>query len=124
MQTFLMSLASATSFITFAVHTFIGGPRVVKPLLATTHLPIAAKWLSYYCWHIATVFLLAMSLGFAYVALHPDRPELAVFLTAMCAALSFLSVAVTLKAGINPVRFPSTTLFAITFALGAAALLA
>lgn len=118
-----MWLAAATSFITFMVHTFIGGPRVAGPLLATTHLPPASKWLNYYCWHIATIFLLAMSLGFAYVALHPDRPELAVFLTAMSAALSVLSAVVAMKGGINPFRFPSTTLFAIGAVFGAAALL-
>lgn len=123
MQIVLMSLAAITSLITFAVHTFIGGPRVAGPLLATTHLPIASKWLNYYCWHLATVFLLAMSIGFAYVALHPDRPELAVFLSAISATLSALSAAVAIKGGINPFRFPSTSLFAIVFALSTAALL-
>lgn len=123
MQTILMSLAAVASLITFSVHTFIGGPRVAAPLLAATHLPPAAKWLSYYCWHLATIFLLAMSLGFAYVALNPDRPELAVFLSATSAALSVLSAVVAIKGGINPFRFPSTSLFAIVSALGTAALL-
>lgn len=123
MQTVLMSLAAITSLITFTVHTFIGGPRVAGPLLATTHLPIASKWLNYYCWHLATVFLLAMSMGFAYVALHPDRPELAVFLSVISATLSALSAAVAIKGRINPFRFPSTSLFAAVSALSAAALL-
>ncbi|MGC4028989.1 MAG: hypothetical protein QM696_08970 [Steroidobacteraceae bacterium] len=123
MQTYLLWLAALVSFVTFVVHTFIGGPRVAGPLLATTHLPRASKWLNYYCWHITTVFLLAMGMGFAYVALHPDRPELAVFLSGLSAALSALSAAVAFKGGINPFRFPSTSLFAAVAVLGAAALL-
>jgi hypothetical protein len=123
MQVFLMWSAAFTSIITFAVHTFIGGPRVARPLLASTHLPVASKWLNYYCWHITTVLLLAMSAGYAYVALHPDRPELAVFLTALSAALSVLSAVVAIKGGINPFRFPSTSLFAAVCVLGLSALL-
>ena len=123
MNTFLLWLAALVSFVTFMVHTFIGGPRVAKPLLATTHLPVASKWLNYYCWHIATILLLAMSVGFSYVALRPDRPELAIFLFTLSAALSALSAAVALKGGINPLRFPSTSLFAAIAALGASALL-
>lgn len=123
MTTSLMWFASLMSFVTFAVHTFIGGPRVAGPLLATTHLPAASKWLNYYCWHIATVFLFAMGLGYAYVAMHPTRPELAVFLTALSAALSVLSAAVAIKGRINPFRFPSTSLFAVVALTGATGLL-
>jgi hypothetical protein len=124
MQIYLMWSAAFMSFVTFAVHTFIGGPRVAGPLLATTHLPIASKWLNYYCWHITTVLLLAMGAGYAHVALHPDRPELAVFLTALSSALSVLSAAVAIKGRINPFRFPSTSLFAVVSVLGLSALLA
>lgn len=123
MQTYLMWSAAFMSFVTFAVHTFIGGPRVALPLLNTTHLPIASKWLNYYCWHITTVLLLAMGGGYVYVALHPDRPELAVFLTALSAALSVLSAVVAIKGRISPFRFPSTSLFAIVSLLGSAGLL-
>ncbi|WLT31863.1 hypothetical protein [Geothrix sp. PMB-07] len=110
--------AAAMSAVTFCVHTFVGGPRVAGPLLADTQLPRASKWLNYYCWHITTVFTFAMGLGFAHVAGHPDRPELAVFLTPLTAALSILSAAVALKGGIHPLRFPSTSLFAAVALLG------
>jgi len=105
--------AALMSVVTFAVHTFVGGPRVAAPLLANTDLPRASKWLNYYCWHITTIFTVAMGGGYAYVALTPDRPELAVFLTAVTASLSVLSIAVARKGNINPFRFPSTSLFAL-----------
>jgi hypothetical protein len=115
--------ATAISIVTFLVHTFLGGPRVAKPLLESSYLPIASKWLNYYCWHVTTVLTFTMGGGYAYVALHPDRPELVVFLTIVTGSLSILSAAVALKGGINPFRFPSTSLFFLVFLLGLIGLL-
>jgi hypothetical protein len=118
MHVSLLWAAAVMSGITFAVHTFVGGPRVAVPLLADTGLPRASKWLNYYCWHIATVFTFSMGWPYAYVALHPDRPELVVFLTCVTSALSLLSAVVALKGNINPFLFPSTSLFATVSILG------
>ncbi len=118
MQVPLLWAAATMSVVTFSVHTFIGGPRVAAPLLANSSLPKASKWLNYYCWHITTIYTLFMGGAYAYVALHPDRPELVVFLTILNAALSLLSAAVARKGGINPFRFPSTSLFASVALLG------
>ena len=123
MQVYFLWAATVMSVITFAVHTFIGGPVVAKPLLANTDLPKASKWLNYYCWHVTTIFTFSMGGAYAYVALHPDRPELVVFLTVVTAALSLLSAAVALKGNINPFRFPSTSLFATVSLLGLVSLL-
>lgn len=122
MNVYLFWAASFVSFVTFYVHTFIGGPRVARPLLAADRLHPASKWLNYYCWHIATVFLFSMGIGFGYVAMHPDRPELAFFLTGLSGVFSLLSAAVALKGKINPLRFPSTSLFMVIFVLGTSAL--
>ena len=118
MQVYFLWAAAIMSAITFFVHTFIGGPRVAVPLLADTNLPIASKWLNYYCWHVTTIFTLSMGV----VALHPERPELVVFLTVVTAALSLLSATVAIKGDINPFRFPSTSLFATVSLLGFAGL--
>jgi len=118
MQVFLYWTAAIMSLVTFSVHTFIGGPRVAVPLLENKNLPRASKWLSYYCWHITTIYTFFMGGGYAYVAMNPDRPELAVFLSLLNASLSILSVVVARKGGINPFRFPSTSLFAIVSTLG------
>jgi hypothetical protein len=123
MQVSLFWAAAMMSVVTFAIHTFIGGPRVAVPLLANTTLPKASKWLNYYCWHITTIYTLLMGTAYAYVALHPDRPELVVFLTLLNAMLSLLSVVVARMGGINPLRFPSTSLFATVSLLGLLGLL-
>ena len=123
MQVAFFWAATIISVVTFFVHTFIGGPRVAAPLLENSSLPKASKWLNYYCWHITTLYTLFMGAAYAFVALHPDRPELAVFLTVLNTALSLLSVAVALKGGVNPFRFPSTSLFATVAMLGLLGLL-
>lgn len=124
MEVYFFWSAALMSIITFAVHTFIGGPRVAEPLLANTDLPRASKWLNYYCWHVTTIFTFSMGGAYVYVALHPDRPELVVFLTIVTATLSLLSASVALKGKINPFRFPSTSLFATVSLLGLMGLLA
>jgi len=123
METALFWAAAAFSLATFAVHTFRGGVVVARPLLADTSLPPASKWLNYYCWHIATITLLFTAGGFAFSAMNPDKPEIAAFVTALAAALSVLSVAVAMKARINPLRFPSTWMLATIAAIGLGALL-
>lgn len=118
MQIYLLWSAVVMSLITFLVHTFIGGPRVAKPLLESKNLPIASKWLNYYTWHITTIFTLLMGGAYAYVAVNPEKVELVVFLTILTGAFSILSASVAIKGRINPFRFPSTTLFALVCLLG------
>ncbi len=118
MQVTFLWAAAAMSFVTFLVHTFIGGPRVAVPLLEDRNLPIASKWLNYYCWHITTIYTFLMGGAYAYVAMNPEKPELVVFLSILNCALSVLSAVVAIKGKINPFRFPSTSLFASVSALG------
>lgn len=72
MNTGLVWAAAAVSLATFFGHVFAGGPRVAKPLLASGELPEQAKWMGYFCWHVTSILVLAMSVGFALTALHPD----------------------------------------------------
>ena len=123
MQVYLLWLAVIMSFITFVIHTFVGGPRVAKPLLENTNLPIASKWLNYYTWHITTIFTLLMGGAYAYVALNPDKLELVVFLTILTGSFSLLSIVVAIKGHINPFRLPSTSLFALVCLLGLVSIL-
>jgi hypothetical protein len=118
MQTTLLWAAAFMSIITFAVHTFVGGPRVADPLLENNTLPKASKWLNYYCWHITTIYTFVMGGAYAYVALNPEKIELVVFLSILNASFSILSAVVAIKGNINPFRFPSTSLFASIALLG------
>lgn len=46
MQVYFLWSAVIVSIITFYIHTFIGGPRVAKPLLENKSLSKASKWLN------------------------------------------------------------------------------
>lgn len=106
------------SVVTFAVHTFVGGPRVAAPLLGDTNLPKASKWLNYYCWHITTIYTFVMGGAYAYVAFNTEKIELVVFLSILNVSFAILSAVVAIKGNINPFRFPSTSLFATVSILG------
>lgn len=107
-------IASGLAAVTFCVHTFVGGIYVARPLLFDIDLPRAAKWLAYYCWHIATVLLAFTALGFLAEGIWPSDKRLSIFLTITCFATSALSVYVARKGEIHPLRFPSTSLLALT----------
>ncbi len=119
----LLWAATAMGVVTFVVHTFVGGKVVAKPLLADRSLPKASKWLNYYCWHITTVMIAFIAIAFAWLAVTPGQTPMIILLSALTASVSILSVFVALKGGINPLRFPSTSLFASVSAFGWAALL-
>jgi len=118
MQITLLWAAAFMSVVTFAVHTFIGGPRVAVPLLADKSLPKASKWLNYYCWHITTIYTFVMGGAYAYVALNSEKIEMVVLLSILNISFSILSAVVAMKGNINPFRFPSTSLFASVSILG------
>lgn len=118
MQVTLLWAAAVVSVITFAIHTFIGGPRVAKPLLANNDLSKASKWLNYFCWHMVTIYTFSMSGAYAYVAIYPERFELIIFLTVLNTSFAILSTAIAMKGKIHPLRFPSTSLFTILSGLG------
>lgn len=116
------ALASLAAFASFLVHTFVGGRYASRPLLEARELPKATVWLNYFTWHIATVhlFIMAAVLAAGAVGL-VDRD--AVFLVGVLAAsISVLSIAVTLKANIPPLRFPASYLLGLTSILAFAGL--
>jgi hypothetical protein len=111
--------ASVVALVTFAVHTVVGGIYVVRPLHAVEGLTRASRWLSYYCWHMTTVTLLAMAAMFAYAAWQPEARAFGVLFTVLAAVFSLLCVGVAIKGGVRPYRFPATSLFAVIAATGA-----
>jgi hypothetical protein len=122
--------AAATSAATFLVHVFAGGAHVARPLLADRTLPRASKWLNYYCWHIVSVLIAAMAAAFAAAASGALDRAVAAFghvsvlagaFAVLASALSLLSAFVARKGGVNPLRFPSTSLFAAIAVLAVAA---
>lgn len=75
-------LASVLTALVWAIHTFLGGPTVARPLLAA-NMDEVAKLTNYYCWHLVTLTLGACAAGFLYAALSPGGYDVAVLVTAL-----------------------------------------
>lgn len=84
MNTWLMA-AAATAALTTAVHFFLGGAAVARPLLQAEFDGVA-KYTNYFCWHIVTIVLAAMAGGYAYAALVPAGLDVAILVTALAAS--------------------------------------
>lgn len=70
MDPYLLSAALA-AFVTAAIHTFIGGPEIARPLLESGDVPTVPKYTHYACWHIVTLTLLAIGRAFLWVGYMP-----------------------------------------------------
>ena len=113
----VLVLASLSAFVSFCVHMFVGGRYAARPLLAATDLPRAAIWLNYLTWHIVTVHLIVFTIVLACGSAHLVHRDAVVLVGILAACVSVTSVAVTLKAGISPLRFPASYLLGATAAL-------
>lgn len=119
MSTSLAWAAAAVSVMTFLGHVFIGGPQVARPLLDSDDLPTQARWLAYFCWHVTSLVVLAMRVGFAVVAVRGQHSDLAVFLPTLSALIWALSIGITVVGGLPPRRNPGVWLFGLITLLGA-----
>ena len=117
-------LAGVAALATWGLHTFVGGRLFARPLLATGDLHRIVRLTLYYCWHIVTVVIAGMSLGFFVVAVAPEYVALAIGLTGLAAALSVLSLAIIARHRASLFRMPQWSLFGVVAFFGFARLLA
>jgi len=104
--------ASAAAFATFLIHTLLGGWKIARPLLASRDLQRVPRYTCYFCWHMVTILLLAMSMALAWSAANHDRPvAMLVFLLAVAFCLLSAGMVIVLK--VRPWRMPQWSLFAL-----------
>lgn len=101
----------------FAVHLFVGGKQVARPLLDDTHLTALVRETQYLCWHFTSVAIAAMS-GFFFAALAMDEPAFAMAGTALAAGFSVVGVALVLRLEGGYRQLPQGWLFAPVTLLG------
>ncbi len=103
-------VAASLSLITWAIHTFLGGREVARPLLRSSMKPVP-KYTNYYCWHLVTLTLAAMTAGFAYAALVPAGLDVALLMTALSASFCIWSLALVLWKRRRLLELPQWSLF-------------
>lgn len=111
--------AGAAAGITTLIHIFAGGPAVARPLLRAADIDDVAKLTNYYCWHLVTITLAAMTVAFVYAGLAPDEMALATMWTIIAAAFALWSVALVIWKRQRALDLPQWTLFAVIAGLGA-----
>ena len=112
-----LAVAAGLSAFTACIHAFLGGRDVARPLLQADMARVP-KFTNYYCWHIVTIVLVAMALGFAHAAVAPAAMIGAVTWTLIAAAFAVWSIALFLWKRMHPFALPQWALFAPIAALG------
>jgi hypothetical protein len=106
-----LAIATALSAATWAIHTFVGGPRLTPPLLQAPLQPVV-QLTHYYCWHLVTMMLGMMALGFGYATFVASGLDVAVFVTALSLGAMAWSMALTVWKQRRVVELPQWILFA------------
>ena len=115
--------AGVAAIFTTLIHIFAGGPTVAAPLLAARDIAETPKLTTYYCWHVVTITLTAMSCAFLFAAIHPGETALAVMWTAIAAAFAAWSIALVVWKKQKALELPQWTLFAVIAGFGVLGLL-
>ena len=116
-------VASLIAGATFLVHTFVGSRLVVAPLLAAKDITPASRWMMFYCWHLVTLMLAAMTVGFAFAAWAVAPVGMGLILTVLAGLFALLCLGVAIRARFKPWRIPAFVLFTAMTVAGAAGLL-
>lgn len=103
-------IAAALSALTWAIHVFAGGRFIARPLL-DSNLADVPKFTHYYCWHIVSIVLAFMPVGFCIGAAGTGGRELVLMTTALAAAFAVWSLVLVVWKRQSPLRLPQWALF-------------
>ena len=105
------ALAAVLSAGVCVAHVIAGGRFYVRPLLAAPDLHPVPKYVHYYCWHLVTMMLAAMAIGFGLAAVDPGARDLAVLMTVLASGFSVWSLGLVLWKRQKPLQMPQWALF-------------
>lgn len=117
-MSFPLLLATLWCLSIACLHTFVGSRTVVRPLMASD-MAEPAKSTVYYCWHIVTIVLFAMTGFFGVSTLAGASPMPAMIATAGAAAFALWGLVLAPIQGQSIVtKMPQGLLFVVLTALG------
>ena len=105
------AIAAGVSAFTCVLHVVLGGREAARPLLEDTNLSEVAKFTNYYCWHLVTIAIGALSAAFAVAATRGTASELAAFATGTACLFGLLSLGLIAKYKLHPLQFGQWILF-------------
>ncbi len=110
-------VAGALSAVWFAVHLFVGGREIARPLLLATALDPVVRHTQYLCWHFTSVTIATIA-GFFFWSAYSGVSAFAAAGTVL--ALGFVVVGVGLVLGLKEshLKLPQGWLFLPVAGLG------
>ncbi len=106
--------AAAINFFIFLLHVFGGGPPTVGPLLASNDIGRVSKMTNYYCWHLVTITLIAMSVCWIWFLIDANAREVAILATGLSIAFMVWSLVLVKWKNMKPFTMPQWLLFAVS----------
>lgn len=84
--------AGILSIMASLIHLFLGGRSIARPLLNANDLQDIPKYTQYYCWHIVTIVLAMMGVGYFYAAVQSSAQDVALIMTTLAASFCILGL--------------------------------
>lgn len=102
------------------IHLFAGGPEIARPLLQSDDIPDVAKYVNYYCWHLVTMTIGAMSVGLIWASIDVSQTGLMWMWTVMAVLFTLWSLVLIRWKTQNIWQMPQWTLFGLISVLAIA----
>ena len=102
--------------LTALLHMFAGGPEIAGPLLRSKDIHDVPKYVNYYCWHLLSMTLVAMSAGVNWSAFDSTQNGLAWMWTVMAVAFCLWSVSLVAWKRQSTLYMPQWSLFGVILA--------
>ncbi len=109
--------AATASILVLGVHVIGGGREIARPLLDAPGLAKVPKFVSYYCWHLATISIALMGFCFASSAV-TGSAELARLATVQSVLFTALSIAIIVGQRLSPWLYPQWAFFLVVAGIG------
>lgn len=122
MNTVFFALAGGLAAIWLAIHLFVGGRQIARPLVHATALDPIVRHTQYLCWHFTSVAIASMSAFFVWAAMSGDL-IIATAGTTLAAGFFFVGVGLVAWLKEDHAKLPQGWLFLPVALLGFAGLL-
>lgn len=109
--------AAALSLAIALLHVFGGGPSIARPLLGSELEP-EPKYVSYYCWHLVSLTLVAMAVAFALAATFGDQWAIGGMASVLAASFALWGLVLGVTSGQGYRVIPQGWLFVPVAVLG------
>jgi membrane-bound acyltransferase YfiQ involved in biofilm formation len=103
--------AAGLSALICGAHIVMGGREAARPLLAAAELDRVAKFTNYYCWHLVTIAIGALTVAFAYASQTVASTDIAAFATGIAFLFGAWSLGMIAKFRLPPMQFGQWALF-------------